>query len=98
MPTVIMKEYMKKYQIVSQWNTESALQILEIDSEPKQFPWGAIIFILIVGFVAYSMFGTSHSVSQQVEEQKKELVIPAPILNMKDNPHAAEDLNTLSDL
>lgn len=88
---------MKKYQIVTKWNTESALQILEIDSIPKNnFTFVKFLFVLIIIMCGYGIFGGGRSsVSHQ---EKKELVIPAPILNMKSNPHAAEDLNTLGDL
>lgn len=95
-----MKEYMKKYQIVSKWNTQSALQILEINSTPKNnFVLGKIVFFLIIAIFFYNVFiGTRHINSINSKKEIKELSIPAPILNMKNNIHAAEDLNTLSDL
>lgn len=89
---------MQKYQIVSKWDGENPLQILEISTLKPPVDWGKRLTWLIVFSVAFFiLFGGSIQQARQSHEEEN-LQVPAPILDMKSNPHAAEDLNSIRDL
>lgn len=90
---------MQKYQIVSKWDGENPLQILEISTSKPAWSFSStkFIFIIWLAILGYVFFGGAIS-SFLTEKKEENLQVPAPITDMKSNPHAAEDLSSLGDL